>query len=195
VLRGCTDVCKSTNLAHFWAGNAAKRIAPWSAAHLRSTIWALHLGLGHADRTRLPKSIFGSQLEFPYTMTHAFQSVMLIGLLQTISRLNLSSKHVPLTCPLIRCKCIYNFLCSMLVFTPIALCFVYTSWHFYTFSGTNLLIRCHSASSSFLLFLCFRKVHRKYSRNWTKRSQSSYLLDTNTESKGEMERGQEVAAP
>jgi hypothetical protein len=45
----------------------------------------------------------------------------------------------------------------MLVFTPIALCFVYTSWHFYAFSGTNLLIRCHSVSSCFLLFFCFRK--------------------------------------
>jgi hypothetical protein len=43
-------------------------------------------------------------------------------------------------------------------FTPIALCFVYTSWHFYAFSGTNLLTRCHSASSCFLLFLWFRKV-------------------------------------
>jgi hypothetical protein len=43
-------------------------------------------------------------------------------------------------------------------FTLIALCFVYTSWHFYAFSGTNLLTRCHSATSYFLLFLCFRKV-------------------------------------
>jgi hypothetical protein len=43
-------------------------------------------------------------------------------------------------------------------FTPIALCFVYTLWRFYAFSGTNLLTRCHSASSCFLLFLCFRKV-------------------------------------
>jgi hypothetical protein len=43
-------------------------------------------------------------------------------------------------------------------FTPIALCFVYTSWHFYAFSWTNLLTRCQSASSYFLLFLCFRKV-------------------------------------
>jgi hypothetical protein len=43
-------------------------------------------------------------------------------------------------------------------FTPIALCFVYTSWHFYAFSGTNLLTRCHSAGSCFLLFLYFRKV-------------------------------------
>jgi hypothetical protein len=43
-------------------------------------------------------------------------------------------------------------------FTPIALCFDYTSWRFYVFSGTKLLTRCHSASSYFLLFLCFRKV-------------------------------------
>jgi hypothetical protein len=46
----------------------------------------------------------------------------------------------------------------MLVLHPITLCFVYTSWHFYAFFGTNLLTRCHTASSCFLLFLCFRKV-------------------------------------
>jgi hypothetical protein len=43
-------------------------------------------------------------------------------------------------------------------FTPIALCFAYTLWHFYAFSETNLLTRCHSASSSFFAFLCFKKV-------------------------------------
>jgi hypothetical protein len=36
--------------------------------------------------------------------------------------------------------------------------FVYTSWCFYAFSRTNPLTRCHSASSCFLLFLCFKKV-------------------------------------
>jgi hypothetical protein len=46
----------------------------------------------------------------------------------------------------------------MLVYTPFALCFVYTSWCFYAFSRTNLLTRCHSASSCFLLFLCFKNV-------------------------------------
>jgi hypothetical protein len=46
----------------------------------------------------------------------------------------------------------------MLVYTPFALCFVYTLWCFYAFSRTNLFTRCHSASSCFLLFLCFRKV-------------------------------------
>jgi hypothetical protein len=46
----------------------------------------------------------------------------------------------------------------MLVYTSFALCFVYTSWRFYAFSRTNILTRCHSASSCLLLFLCFRKV-------------------------------------
>jgi hypothetical protein len=45
--------------------------------------------------------------------------------------------------------------------TPIALCFVYTLWHFYAFSRTNLLTRCHTTSSCFLLFLYFRKVIRE----------------------------------
>jgi hypothetical protein len=36
--------------------------------------------------------------------------------------------------------------------------FCYTSWHFYVFSRTDLLTRCHSASSCILLFLYFRKV-------------------------------------
>jgi hypothetical protein len=49
----------------------------------------------------------------------------------------------------------------MLVYTPFALYFFYTSWHFYAFSGTNLLTRCHSVSSLFLLFLCLRKVTRE----------------------------------
>jgi hypothetical protein len=39
--------------------------------------------------------------------------------------------------------------------------FCYTSWRFYAFSGTNLLTRCHSASSLFLLFLCFKKATRE----------------------------------
>jgi hypothetical protein len=40
------------------------------------------------------------------------------------------------------------------------ICFVfyYTSCRFYAFSRTNLLMRCHSASSLFLLFLYFIKT-------------------------------------
>src|SRR4051812_22015479 len=43
-------------------------------------------------------------------------------------------------------------------FVVIPICFMCTFIHFLAFSGTNLLTRCRSASSCFLLFLCFRKV-------------------------------------
>jgi hypothetical protein len=41
------------------------------------------------------------------------------------------------------------------------ICFVfcYTSWHFYAFSGTNLLTRCHSASSLFSAIFVFQKSY------------------------------------
>src|SRR3954454_5106897 len=43
-------------------------------------------------------------------------------------------------------------------FVCIPTCFMCTLIQYLAFSGTNLLTRCHSASSCFLLFLCFRKV-------------------------------------
>src|SRR6266567_4422516 len=43
-------------------------------------------------------------------------------------------------------------------FTPIALSFTTTLWHFYTISDTNLLTRCRSASSLFSAVFGFRKV-------------------------------------
>jgi hypothetical protein len=44
------------------------------------------------------------------------------------------------------------------------ICFVfcYTLWHFYAFSGTNLLTRCHRASSMFSAVFVFQK---SYTRN------------------------------
>jgi hypothetical protein len=64
----------------------------------------------------------------------------------------------------------------MLVYPPFALCFVYTSWRFYVFSGTNLLTRCHSASSLFsAIFYVSEKLHRKYSWNWTKQKLKSLI--------------------
>jgi hypothetical protein len=44
-------------------------------------------------------------------------------------------------------------------FYTICLVFRYTSWHFYAFSGTNLLTRCHSASSLFSAVFVFRKSY------------------------------------
>jgi hypothetical protein len=44
-------------------------------------------------------------------------------------------------------------------FYTICLVFRYTSWHFYAFSGTNLLTRCHSASSLFSIVFVFQKSY------------------------------------
>jgi hypothetical protein len=77
---------------------------------------------------------------------------------------------------LIHLKCIYNFLRSMLVYAPFALSFVYTLWCFYAFSGTNLLTRCHSASSLFSAIFCvLEKLHKKYSWNWMKQKLKSLI--------------------
>jgi hypothetical protein len=81
-------------------------------------------------------------------------------------------------------------------FTPIALCFVYTSWHFYAFSGTNLLIRCHSARSYFLLFLYFRKVtHEIFLELDKTKAEPPIFSDTKRESRVETEEGQEAGTP
>ena len=44
---------------------------------------------------------------------------------------------------------------------PIVTYFASTLCHFYIFFGTNLLTRCRSASSCFLLFLYFRKASQE----------------------------------
>src|SRR3954467_13562560 len=80
-------------------------------------------------------------------------------------------------------------------FVPTILCFVYTLRHFYTFSGTNLLTRCHSASFCFLLFLVSEKLVKKYSRNWKNEDRCSYFSRHEKESKEGTEEGQEVATP
>jgi hypothetical protein len=62
-------------------------------------------------------------------------------------------------------------------FYTICLVFRYTSWHFYAFSGTNLLTRCHSASSLFSAIFCVsEKLHRKYSRNWMKQKRDVQIF-------------------
>jgi hypothetical protein len=54
-------------------------------------------------------------------------------------------------------------------FYTICLVFRYTSWRFHAISRTNLLRRCHSASSLFFCYFCVsEKLHRKYPWNWTK---------------------------
>ena len=66
---------------------------------------------------------------------------------------------------LIHCKCIYNFWCSMLVYCQLPYVLLVLLGVFMDFPVTNILTRCHSASSYFLLFLIPEKLQRKYSRN------------------------------
>jgi hypothetical protein len=62
-------------------------------------------------------------------------------------------------------------------FYTICLVFFYTSWHFYAFSGTKLLTRCHSASFLFYVVFVFQKSYTgnilRIGRN---KSQTSYYL-------------------
>ena len=81
-------------------------------------------------------------------------------------------------------------------FTPIHICFAHTSLHFYTFSGTNLLTRCHSASSLFSAVFVFQKSCTGnilgIGRN---KSQSQYFTVTKTKSEGETKRSHRGAKP
>jgi hypothetical protein len=74
----------------------------------------------------------------------------------------------------------------------ICLVFCYTSWHFYAFSRTNLLTRCHSVSSLFSAIFVFQKSYTgnilRIGRN---KSQSSYFSRHEMESKAETEGGSE----
>jgi hypothetical protein len=63
-------------------------------------------------------------------------------------------------------------------FIPIATCFASTLYHFYTFFGTNLLTRCRSASSCFLLFLYSRKASLEIFSELTKLHGGAYFSRT-----------------
>jgi hypothetical protein len=74
--------------------------------------------------------------------------------------------------------------------------FYYTLWRFYAFSGTNLLTRCHSASSLFFAIFVFQKSYTGnilgIGRN---KSQTFYFSQSITKSEDEPEGGQEPATP
>jgi hypothetical protein len=78
------------------------------------------------------------------------------------------------------------------------ICFVfcYTLWHFYTFSGTNLLTRCHSASSLFSAVFVFQESYTGnilgIGRN---KSRTSYFYRSFAKTEDEMEGGQRLATP
>jgi hypothetical protein len=78
----------------------------------------------------------------------------------------------------------------------ICLVFCYTSWHFYAFSGTNLLTRYHSASSLFSTVFVFQK---SYIRNilgigWNK-SQTFYFYRSFEKTEDDTEGSQRLATP
>src|SRR4051812_28389947 len=60
-------------------------------------------------------------------------------------------------------------------FVSIPTCFMCNFIQYLAFSGTNLLTRCRSANSCFLLFCISEKLHMKYSRNWTKQKPKSLI--------------------
>jgi hypothetical protein len=74
--------------------------------------------------------------------------------------------------------------------------FYYTSWHFYAFSGTNLLTRCHCASSLFSAVFVFQKSYTGnilgIGRN---KSRTSYFYQSFMKTKDETEGGQAPASP
>jgi hypothetical protein len=78
----------------------------------------------------------------------------------------------------------------------ICLVFCYTSWHFYAFSRTNLLTRCHNVSFLFSAVFVFQKSSTgnvlRIGRN---KSWSSYFSRYEMESKAETEEGQRAAMP
>jgi hypothetical protein len=81
-------------------------------------------------------------------------------------------------------------------FYTICLVFRYTSWHFYAFSGTNLLTRCHSVTSLFSVVFVFQKSYTGniigIGQNQSSRPDISRSFQ-NTEE--EMEPDQRVATP
>src|SRR3954462_293703 len=70
-------------------------------------------------------------------------------------------------------------------FVCIPTCFMCTFIQYLAFSGTNLLTRCHSASSCFMLFLCFRKVvHEIFSELHGTKTQYLIILSRSRSQKG-----------
>jgi hypothetical protein len=81
----------------------------------------------------------------------------------------------------------------MLVFYTICLVFCYTSWHFYAFSGTNLLTSRHSASSLFSAIFVFQKCYTgnilRIGQNKSRTSRNSSKLLENQRGDGVEPRG------
>jgi hypothetical protein len=74
--------------------------------------------------------------------------------------------------------------------------FSYTSWYFYAFSRTNLLTRCHSASSLFFAVFIFQKSYTGNILGITQnKSRTSYFYRSFAKTEDETEGGQGPASP
>ena len=82
-----------------------------------------------------------------------------------------------------------SFLMFHACFIPIATCFASTLCHFYTFFGTNLLTRCRSASSCFLLFLYSRKASLEIFSELDETSRGMLFCQNTPEGPKEQRRG------
>ena len=79
---------------------------------------------------------------------------------------------------------------------PLATCFIYTFISFYAFSGTNLLTRCHSASSLFSAVFGFRKAVKEiFSELDESKAKVPIFLGSFQNTEEETERGHEAATP
>jgi hypothetical protein len=81
-------------------------------------------------------------------------------------------------------------------FYTICLVFRYTSWHFYAFSETNLLTRCHSASSLFSAVFVFQKVTQEiFSELDETKAEHPEIHRSFQRTKEETEKGHRAATP
>jgi hypothetical protein len=81
-------------------------------------------------------------------------------------------------------------------FYTICLVFHYTSWHFYAFSGTNLLTRCHSVSSLFSAVLVFQKITQEiFSELDETKAEHPEIYRSFQRTKEEAEKGHRAATP
>jgi hypothetical protein len=94
----------------------------------------------------------------------------------------------------IRLKRIYNFLCSMLVFTPFALCFVTLRGIFMRFPELTYSQDATVPVPRFLLFLCFRKATQEIFSELDETSSGTPIFPgLRMRTKREPERGQRLA--
>ena len=96
---------------------------------------------------------------------------------------------------LIRCKRIYNFWCSMLVYCQLLYVLLVLLGVFMDFLWLTYWQDAKVPVPCFLLFLIPEKLQRKYSRNWTKLDGSPYFTRRLQKPEGEEQGGHRGPTP